>query len=187
MASEDRTYWDNNGVDYPATVRAAFANLEAGEMVQGASTITQQVIKYARVLQEQGESTQAIRASARKPASRRRTRTNRPPRGTTPSEQADVCQPPEPAQSSNFEDKIRENILAMQVTAAYPGREGKEQILETYLNLIYYGNGSYGIKAAAANYFGITDLDDLTPVAGGVPGRAAPAAIVLRPVPEPER
>ena len=45
----------------------------------------------------------------------------------------------------------------MQVTAAYPGREGKERILETYLNLIYYGNGSYGIRAAAANYFGLTD------------------------------
>ena len=50
----------------------------------------------------------------------------------------------------------------MQVTAAYPGREGKEKILETYLNLIYYGNGSYGIRAAAANYFGITDLAELT-------------------------
>ena len=82
--------------------------------------------------------------------------------GNDPEQQADVCQPPEPAQSSNFEDKIRENILAMQVTAAYPGREGKEKILETYLNLIYYGNGSYGIRAAAANYFGITDLAELT-------------------------
>ena len=50
----------------------------------------------------------------------------------------------------------------MQVTADYPGREGKEQILETYLNLIYYGNGSYGIKAAAANYFGLTNLADMT-------------------------
>ena len=57
VASEDRTYWDNNGVDIQATVRAALANLEAGEIVQGASTITQQVIDYARVLQEQGGST----------------------------------------------------------------------------------------------------------------------------------
>ena len=30
VASEDRTYWDNNGVDIQATVRAALANLEAG-------------------------------------------------------------------------------------------------------------------------------------------------------------
>jgi penicillin-binding protein 1A len=79
-----------------------------------------------------------------------------------PAEEADVCQPPAPSLSTEIEDKIRENILAMQVTAAYPGRAGKERILETYLNLIYYGNGSYGIKAAAANYFGITDLAELS-------------------------
>ena len=76
--------------------------------------------------------------------------------------ETDVCQPPEPNNSTDIEDKIRENILAMQVTAEYPGREGKERILETYLNLIYYGNGSYGIKAAAANYFGLTNLADMT-------------------------
>ena len=50
--------------------------------------------------------------------------------------------------------------MANKVTDAYPGRAGKETILETYLNLIFYGNGSYGIKAAAANYFGIEDLKD---------------------------
>ena len=58
VASEDRTFWENNGVDFQGIVRAALANLEAGEIVQGASTITQQVIDYARVLQEEGESTQ---------------------------------------------------------------------------------------------------------------------------------
>ena len=52
--------------------------------------------------------------------------------------------------------------MAKKLTDAYPGREGKERILETYLNLIFYGNGSYGIKAAAANYFGIENLNDLT-------------------------
>ena len=36
--------------------------------------------------------------------------------------------------------------MAMQVTAAYPGREGKELILATYLNLIFYGNGSAGSR-----------------------------------------
>src|SRR5690606_21831643 len=58
IASEDRTFWENNGVDFQGIVRAALANLEAGEIVQGASTITQQVIDYARVLQEEGETTQ---------------------------------------------------------------------------------------------------------------------------------
>src|SRR5918994_1301864 len=55
VASEDRTFWDNNGVDFQGIVRAALANLEAGEIVQGAATITQQVIDYARVLQEEGD------------------------------------------------------------------------------------------------------------------------------------
>ena len=90
--------------------------------------------------------------------------------------------------------------MAMQVTAAYPGREGKELILSTYLNLIFYGNGSYGIKAAAANYFGLTDLSELTlsqaaflaalpqrpsaldpyQNAGGEPGSAEAAADAMR-------
>ncbi|HEX2141284.1 MAG TPA: transglycosylase domain-containing protein, partial [Candidatus Limnocylindria bacterium] len=61
-----------------------------------------------------------------------------------------------------YDDKVREFILARQMTDAYPGRQGKEQILETYLNLIFYGNGSYGIQAATANYFGISDLTKLS-------------------------
>ena len=56
VASEDRTFWENNGVDFQGIVRAALANLEAGGIVQGASTITQQVIDYARVLNEEGSN-----------------------------------------------------------------------------------------------------------------------------------
>ena len=161
VASEDRTFWENNGVDFQGIVRAALANLEAGEIVQGASTITQQVIDYARVLQRGGRSTPG-RCRARRPrrASARSIPTRRRPRRRTEPE-ADVCQPPAPNNSTDIQDKIRENILAMQVTAAYPGREGKERILETYLNLIFYGNGSYGIKAAAANYFGLSNLEPI--------------------------
>ncbi|HEY6609121.1 MAG TPA: transglycosylase domain-containing protein, partial [Candidatus Limnocylindria bacterium] len=164
IASEDRTFWDNNGVDFQGLVRAALANLEAGEIVQGASTITQQVIDYARVLQEEGESTQvdpdATPGVEVDPAD---------PDAPVDSdgegaedEDTDVCEPPAPNNSTEIDEKIRENILAMQVTSAYPGRAGKELILETYLNLIFYGNGSYGIKAAAANYFGLTDLSQMT-------------------------
>ncbi len=162
IASEDRTFWDNNGVDFQGLVRAALANLEAGEIVQGASTITQQVIDYARVLQAEGvvepidpDSSQAV-----DPAD-----PDAPVEGqgeTSEEEETDVCEPPAPRNSTEIDEKIRENILAMQVTAAYPGRAGKEKILETYLNLIYYGNGSYGIRAAAANYFGIQNLEDMT-------------------------
>lgn len=166
VASEDRTFWENNGVDFQGIVRAALANLEAGTIVQGASTITQQVIDYAQVLQEQGTATQvdpdatpqpsAIEVDPDEPA------TEGDPDADPEAVEDDVCKPPEPKNSTDIQDKIRENILAMQVTEAYPGRTGKERILETYLNLIYYGNGSYGIRAAAANYFGLTDLNEMT-------------------------
>ena len=164
IASEDRTFWDNNGVDFQGLVRAALANLEAGEIVQGASTITQQVIDYARVLQAEGESTQ-VDPDATPGAEVDPADPDAPAQSEgepSEEEETDVCEPPAPNSSTEIDDKIRENILAMQVTSAYPGRAGKERILETYLNLIYYGNGSYGIKAAAANYFGLTDLAELT-------------------------
>ena len=164
VASEDRTFWANNGVDFQGTVRAALANLEAGTVVQGASTITQQVIDYARVLREEGESTQVDPESSAAPSLDQPDPDAPATEGqdAAEDEETDVCQPPEPSTSTDIGDKIRENILAMEVTGEYPGRKGKELILETYLNLIYYGNGSYGIKAAAANYFGITDLSQLS-------------------------
>jgi membrane peptidoglycan carboxypeptidase len=162
IASEDRTFWENNGVDFQGIVRAALANLEAGSIVQGASTITQQVIDYARVLQAEGESTQVDAGATPEPSAIEVNPDEPATEGEGEQDETDVCQPPEPSLSTEIEDKIRENILAMQVTSAYPGREGKERILETYLNLIYYGNGSYGIRAAAANYFGLESLDDMT-------------------------
>jgi peptidoglycan glycosyltransferase len=162
VASEDRSFWENNGVDFQGLVRAALANLEAGEIVQGASTITQQVIDYARVLRDEGITTQVEAGATPAPSAVAADPDELVTEQADPAEEADVCQPPAPSLSTEIEDKIRENILAMQVTAAYPGRAGKERILETYLNLIYYGNGSYGIKAAAANYFGITDLAELS-------------------------
>ncbi|MBV9418636.1 MAG: transglycosylase domain-containing protein, partial [Alphaproteobacteria bacterium] len=56
-----------------------------------------------------------------------------------------------------FSRKIREAILAIRIDATYP----KEKILELYLNEIYLGENSYGVAAAALNYFG-KSLDQLT-------------------------
>lgn len=50
----------------------------------------------------------------------------------------------------SYERKIRELILAYKMEAA----AGKEQILETYLNQIYFGQGAYGVASAAQSYFG---------------------------------
>jgi penicillin-binding protein 1C len=64
---------------------------------------------------------------------------------------------PNEARQTTVRRKLREIILAYQVDQHY----SKDQILERYLNRVYYGNQSYGIEAAAEGYFGKSahDLD----------------------------
>jgi penicillin-binding protein 1A len=57
----------------------------------------------------------------------------------------------------SYDRKIRELILAYKMEAV----SSKEQILETYLNQIYFGQGSYGVASAAQSYFG-KDVRNLT-------------------------
>ncbi len=59
--------------------------------------------------------------------------------------------------SPTFERKLQEASTAIQLERRY----SKDRILELYLNAIYFGNGAYGIEAAAHQYFGIpaTDLN----------------------------
>ncbi|MBI3241567.1 MAG: transglycosylase domain-containing protein [Chloroflexi bacterium] len=57
----------------------------------------------------------------------------------------------------SFERKLREIVLASEINRRYT----KEQVLELYLNEIYYGNLAYGIEAAAKTYFN-KDAKDLT-------------------------
>jgi len=52
-----------------------------------------------------------------------------------------------------IERKIKEALVALQVGDTYPGVEGKQKLLEMYLNQVYYGNNAYGIWAAASRYF----------------------------------
>ncbi|MBA2720315.1 MAG: transglycosylase domain-containing protein [Chloroflexi bacterium] len=59
------------------------------------------------------------------------------------------------------ERKIREIIQSLRLTEAYPGEAGKEEIITAYLNQNFYGNQSYGIKAAAHTYFD-QELDELS-------------------------
>jgi membrane peptidoglycan carboxypeptidase len=61
-----------------------------------------------------------------------------------------------------IERKVKEIIQSVRVTEAYPGDDGKRRIIEAYLNQNYYGNGSYGVLAAARGYFGVQSLDQLT-------------------------
>ena len=59
--------------------------------------------------------------------------------------------------------KAKELIQSSRVTETFPGEAGKQQIISAYLNEIFYGHDAYGIAAAADMYFGVTDLDALTP------------------------
>jgi peptidoglycan glycosyltransferase len=70
---------------------------------------------------------------------------------------------PELVQSKGrtVERKLKEIIQSIRVTRAYPGDDGKERIISAYLNQNFYGNNSYGVKAAAQGYFG-KSLDELT-------------------------
>jgi penicillin-binding protein 1A len=97
VATEDKTFWTNDGVDLPSVARAALKNLTSGQIQQGGSTISQQLVKN-RIL--------------------------------TPKR--------------DLHRKIREIMLAIQLNKDYSKRE----IMEQYLNTVYFGQGSYGIKAA---------------------------------------
>ena len=61
-----------------------------------------------------------------------------------------VVIPVEERTQQSYARKIKEVILAMEVTRRYP----KEKILEWYLNYNYYGNLAYGVEAASQVYFG---------------------------------
>jgi len=109
IATEDRFFYLNVGVDPIAISRALYYNLTEGEIVSGASTITQQLAR-------------------------------------------NVLLTPEERTEQTLSRKIKEAVLAVEINRRYT----KEQILEIYLNQIYYGNLAYGIEAAAQTYFGKT-------------------------------
>jgi 1A family penicillin-binding protein len=107
IATEDRFFYVNVGVDPIAIARAVYYNLSEGEIVSGASTITQQLARNVLINPEERNEQSMIR-------------------------------------------KIKEAVLAVEINRRY----NKRQILEIYLNQIYYGNLAYGIEAAAQTYFG---------------------------------
>lgn len=69
--------------------------------------------------------------------------------------------PPSAFEGSTYERKAREIIQSIRLTQAYPGQAGKKEIITAYLNQNFYGNQTYGVKAAARGYFG-KELKDLS-------------------------
>lgn len=102
VVMEDKDFYKHKGIDLKAIIRAIIANTENDEIVQGASTITQQLAKNIFLSQE-----------------------------------------------VTWERKVKEIFVARELEKKY----SKKQILEFYLNNIYFANGYYGVGAAAKGYF----------------------------------
>ncbi len=111
LAIEDDSFYEHGALNFPSLIRAAIANLAAGDIEQGGSTLTQQLVK--NVLIDVPEQT--------------------------------------------FARKFQEAALAIRLERKYP----KEEILQWYINEVYFGNGAYGIQTAANTYFH-TEAKDLT-------------------------
>ncbi len=110
LAIEDTTFFEHPGINVDAIFRAIIKDIKAGKLVEGASTITQQLVKNKLLTREK-----------------------------------------------KISRKVKELIYSLKIERAL----SKEQILERYLNEIYFGHGYYGIKTAADGYFH-KNLDDLT-------------------------
>ena len=102
IAVEDHRYYDHKGIDIIAIGRALLNDIRARELIEGGSTITQQLAKNMYFTQD-----------------KRLTR------------------------------KIAEVFMAKKIESNY----NKEEILELYVNYIYYGSGYYDIKSASLGYF----------------------------------
>ncbi len=130
IASEDRRFYQHHGVDYKGILRAFASNLQARNVVEGASTITQQV---ARIL------------------------------------------------FLNQERSLWRKIKEVRTSQKIEQKLSKDQILERYLNLVYLGEGAYGVADAAWVYFSKPvnqlNLPEMATIAG-----LAPAPSLYSPV-----
>lgn len=110
VATEDTAFFEHKGISFEAIFRAIVKDVIAGKAVEGASTLTQQLVKTTLLTSE-------------KTVSR----------------------------------KAKEALIAFKIEEKLT----KQQILERYLNQIYFGHGYYGVKTAAWGYFR-KNLNELT-------------------------
>ncbi|KQY55942.1 hypothetical protein ASD11_15760 [Aeromicrobium sp. Root495] len=103
IAAEDRSFYENKGLDLKGILRAVKENTTSGQVTSGGSTITQQYVKVLYLTQER-----------------------------------------------SYKRKIREAVLSVKIH----NQLSKKEILEGYLNTIYFGNRAYGVQVAARTYFG---------------------------------
>lgn len=102
VAIEDERFYQHRGIDFRGLARAAYQNLRSGGIVQGGSTITQQLAKNLYLGPER-----------------------------------------------TLGRKVKELYYTIQLERTYT----KKEILNMYLNRVYFGQGAYGVEAAARTYF----------------------------------
>jgi membrane peptidoglycan carboxypeptidase len=68
VATEDRRFYQHNGVDWQGTIRALVANSASGDVVQGASTLTQQYVKNYFLYVDAKTETERLKATEQTPA-----------------------------------------------------------------------------------------------------------------------
>lgn len=102
VAVEDKRFYKHKGIEFSSIGRAFMRNLRAGEIVEGGSTITQQLAKNLFLTQDR-----------------------------------------------TLKRKIIEAIYSLKLEMRY----SKDEILEMYLNVIYFGHGTYGCEMASRFYF----------------------------------
>ncbi len=117
--TEDKRFFSHNGFDYKRIVKSVYNNMRARSFKQGASTISQQLIKNTHLSQEK---------------------------------------------------TLKRKLAEWKLTRKLERKYSKEEILEKYLNVIYFGHSCFGIRAASFYYFGKTpqelDVADSAILAG---------------------
>lgn len=108
VATEDRRFYEHDGVDLRGLLRAALANVRAGSVREGFSTITMQAARNTFL-----------------------------------------------AHRFAYTDRsLRRKLIEVRIAALMEQALTKDEILELYLNVIYLGNGAYGVEAASRDLFG---------------------------------
>ncbi|MGY2078798.1 transglycosylase domain-containing protein [Modestobacter sp. SYSU DS0657] len=146
VAIEDERFRDHPGVDPRGLTRALLRNIAAGEVSEGGSTITQQLVKQLRLQTAQDAAGRADATA----------------------------------------DTLGRKLSEAQIALALEERYTKDEILTRYLNTVYYGNGAYGIAAAAQRYFATT-ADQLTAAQGALLAGLVRSPSLYDPVTAPER
>lgn len=136
LAVEDREFWVHHGVNVRSLFRATLSNFATEGPVQGASTITMQVVKNDYM--------------------------------------------------AGFDRDGRYKVLQAAYAVRLEKQKTKEEILQRYLNTVFFGQNSYGIAAATETYFG-KPVQELTLVEAGFLAGLVQAPSSYDPINNPER